>query len=288
MPKKKNNDTKEEVLHEEEMIPIEVIDESETDKQVKLQSIAQSVAEIKKIEADTRRSEAEALKAEVEAKKAYCSYEKELNTDEENHLYRFSKDVNELSVRSCMSKLTQWHRKDPECAIEVIFSSPGGSIIDGFELFDFLQDLRNQGHYITTGSLGMAASMAGILLQAGDVRWIGHQSWMMIHRAAFGAIGKTYEIEDEVMLVKRIEGRILDIFTSRSKLSNTQLKKNWDRKDWWIDADECKKLGLVDHIKAMMPEHISSPKKRKPSKKRPSKKAPKKKKSAVNLKKEKI
>ena len=76
--------------------------------------------------------------------------------------------------------------------------------------------MRNRGHKVTTGSLGMAASMAGILLQAGGVRWIGHQAWMMIHRAAFGAIGKTYEVEDEVKLVKRIEERCLDIFVSRS------------------------------------------------------------------------
>ena len=160
-----------------------------------------------------------------------------------------------------MSKLTQWHRKDPKCDIEIIFSSPGGSIIDGFELFDFIQHLRNEGHKVTTGSLGMAASMAGILLQAGDVRWIGHQAWMMIHRAAFGAIGKTYEVEDEVRLVKRIEERILDIFTSRSELTKHKIKKNWDRKDWWIDADECLSLGLVDEVRAMLPEHsLSSPK----------------------------
>ena len=273
MPKK-NNDTKKEVVPEEEVqVPIEVIEESETDKEVKLQSIAQSVAEIKKIEADTRRAEAEALKAEIEAKKVYHDYEKLLYSDDHNHVYRFSKDVNELSVRSCMTKLTEWHRRDPECAIEVIFSSPGGSIIDGFELFDFLQDLRHHGHHITTGSLGMAASMAGVLLQAGDTRWIGHQSCMMLHRAAFGAIGKTYEIEDEVELVKRIENRILDIFTSRSKLSQAQLRKNWDRKDWWIDADECKKLRLVDDVRAIMPEHVSAPKKKA---KKPVKRARKK------------
>ena len=72
---------------------------------------------------------------------------------------------------------------------------------------------RNKGHKITTGSLGYAASMAGILLQAGDVRWIGHQSWMMIHRAAFGAYGKTFEIEDEVRFVRRIEERIFNIIS---------------------------------------------------------------------------
>ena len=267
--KSKSSDKDVEVeVSEDTPIEINTIEESETDKAVKLQSIAQSQAEVKKIEAETRRAEAEALKAELEAHDATKSYNRKLFLDEENNLYRFSSDVNEISVRQAMNKLTEWHRKDPECDIEIVFSSPGGSIIDGFELFDFLQDLRNEGHHITTGSLGMAASMAGVLLQAGDVRWIGHQSWMMIHRAAFGAIGKTYEIEDEVELVKRIEQRCLDIFVSRSKLTNKKIQENWDRKDWWIDADECKKLGLVDNIKAMMPEHIVS-------KKRPKKRAKK-------------
>ena len=101
----------------------------------------------------------------------------------------------------------------------------------------------------------MAASMAGVLLQAGDVRWLGHQSWLMIHRAAFGAIGKTYEVEDEVRFIKRIEDRIVDIFTSRSKLTKNKIRRNWDRKDWWIDADESLELKLIDEIRSIMPEH---------------------------------
>ena len=212
-------------------------------------------AEILKIEAEARKILAEAGKAEIEYQKAYVSRQKELTTDEENHLYRFSKDVSSHSVEACMSKLTQWHRLDPKCDMEIVFSSPGGSIIDGFELFDFIQELRGKGHEMTTGSLGMAASMAGILLMAGDVRWMGHQAWVMIHRAAFGAIGKTFEIEDEVKYVKRIEERCLGIFTSRSKLTKQKIKRNWDRKDWWIDADECLAMGLVDEIRGMMPEH---------------------------------
>ena len=107
----------------------------------------------------------------------------------------------------------------------------------------------------------MAASMAGILLQAGDVRWIGHQCWLMIHRAAFGAFGKTFEVEDEVKFIKRIEKRIVDIFTTRSNLTAQKIKRNWDRKDWWIDADECLELELVDEVRAMMPEHHANQKK---------------------------
>jgi len=224
--------------------------------------------DLKVKEAETKLKEAETLKIEAEAKKAqYEAHESELKylearqkfdrsraEDEMNNLFRFDGEVSSSSVTRCMRKLTEWSRLDPACDIEIVFSSPGGSIIDGFELFDFIQELRARGHKITTGSLGMAASMAGILLMAGDRRWIGHQCWMMIHRAAFGAIGKTYEVEDEVKLVKRIEERCLDIFVSRSKLSKLKIKRNWDRKDWWIDADQCLQYGLVDEIRGMMPE----------------------------------
>ena len=225
-------------------------------------------ADIELKEAETALKAAEAVKVNAEAKKAqFEAHESELKyldarkkfdrasaDDEMNHLYRFSGSVGEASVKKCMSKLTEWSRLSPKCDMEIVFSSPGGSIIDGFELFDFIQDLRSRKHKITTGSLGMAASMAGILLQAGDRRWIGHQCWMMIHRAAFGAIGKTYEVEDEVKLVKRIEERCVDIFVSRSKLTRLKVKRNWDRKDWWIDADQCLEYGLVDEIRGMMPE----------------------------------
>jgi ATP-dependent Clp endopeptidase proteolytic subunit ClpP len=244
--------------------------EKKTPEEIKAE-LALKEAETRKTEAEARKTEAEASKAEYDAYKARVDYEKtvknrakELALDEENHLYRFSGSVNEGSVRKCMGKLTEWTRLDPKCDIEIVFSSPGGSIIDGFELFDFIQELRIKGHKVTTGSLGMAASMAGILLQAGDHRWIGHQSWLMIHRAAFGAIGKTYEVEDEVKLVKRIEDRILDIFIKRSKLTKLKIKRNWDRKDWWIDADESVSMGLVDEVRGelLVPE-ASDPKKSK-------------------------
>ena len=228
--------------------------EIEADLLLKQAELDQKLAEIEKTKAETEKMQAEAGKAHLEYEKAHANRTKELHTDEENYLYRFSKDVSHHSVQACMTKLTEWHRRDPKCKIEIVFSSPGGSIIDGFELFDFIQELRSKGHHVTTGSLGMAASMAGILLQAGDTRWIGHQAWLMIHRAAFGAIGKTFEVEDEVKLVKRMEDRILTIFTSRSKLTSNKIKRNWDRKDWWISADECKEMGLIDEIRAIMPE----------------------------------
>jgi len=216
-------------------------------------------AETRKIEAEIRKVEADAMAAEnyarlrkIEADKKEQDWRREKADDKENMVYRYNTVVDKTYVNDCMTKLTQWSRRHPECDIEIIFSSGGGSIVDGFVLFDFIQELRARGHKVTTGSLGMAASMAGILLQAGDHRWMGHQAWMMIHRAAFGIMGKTFEIEDHTAWIKRIEARILDIFEKRSSLTRLKIKRNWDRKDWWISSDEALTLGLIDEIKGEM------------------------------------
>ena len=242
--------------------------------------IALKEAEARKVDAEARNTEALVRKNELEADKAAVELtfkqmdlavkqekrKKDKAAHEENFLYRFGSDVNSSSVSGCIRKLTEWHRINPKCDMEIIFSSPGGSIIDGFELFDHIQQLRSSGHQITTGTLGYAASMAGILLQSGGTRWIGQQAWLMIHRASFGAYGKTFEIEDEVKFIKRIEERVLDIFTSRSNLTRNKIKRNWDRKDWWISAEEAVDLQLVDEVRAIMPEHQNNKKKRRKKK----------------------
>jgi len=74
---------------------------------------------------------------------------------------------------------------------------------------------------------------------------------------------KYLKSKDEVKFVKRMEERILDIFTSRSELTRNKIKRNWERKDWWISADEAVEAKLVDEVRAILPEHSSNKKKKK-------------------------
>jgi ATP-dependent Clp endopeptidase proteolytic subunit ClpP len=215
-----------------------------------------SIAEARKASAEARKASAEAEECELDVRSASIKVRKAereerdlLAGDEYYHIYRFIGHVDGSSVEKCMSKLTQWSRLNPGCDIEVIFHSPGGAVIAGLALFDFLRSLSDSGHKITTGATGMAASMGGILIQSGDHRWMSAEAWYMIHRAAFGAAGKVYEIEDEVEWVKRIEKRIIKIFSSRSTLTPRRIKRNWDRKDWWLDSDQCLEMGLVDEVR---------------------------------------
>jgi ATP-dependent Clp endopeptidase proteolytic subunit ClpP len=195
-------------------------------------------------------AEAEARVTELEASHKERQRRENDAADVHHYVYRFTGGVDKSSVEKAMSKLTEWHRLAPEGqGFEVIFFSPGGDVISGMALFDHLRWLSSQGHEITTGCTGMAASMGGILMQAGDKRWASGQSWYLIHRASFGAGGKTFEVEDEVEWIKRIEKRIINIFVSRSHLTEAKIKRNWDRKDWWIDADQALEYGLVDEIR---------------------------------------
>jgi ATP-dependent Clp endopeptidase proteolytic subunit ClpP len=209
----------------------------------------QFVAQAEWYRAEGRKYAAEARVAELEATSKERGRLEADADDVHHHVYRFTGVVDKATVEKCMTKLTAWHRLDPDCDIEVIFFSPGGDVISGMALFDHLRWLSQVGHEITTGCTGMAASMGGILMQAGDKRWASGQSWYMIHRAAFSAGGKTFEVEDEVKWVKRVEKRIIDIFVARSKLTEARIRRSWNRTDWWLDAEECLKLGLVDEIR---------------------------------------
>jgi ATP-dependent Clp endopeptidase proteolytic subunit ClpP len=176
--------------------------------------------------------------------------EKEILADNKyHHVYAFNDDVNATTVGNCISQLNVWSRNDPKCDIEVIFNSPGGGVIMGLALFDYLQTLRRKGHRLTTGTMDMAASMAGILLQAGDVHYIGKESFVLIHEISTGAIGKIGEIEDTVKFVKKIQKRVIRIFAERSNKNAAYFEKHWLRQDWWLSSDECSDIGIVDEVR---------------------------------------
>jgi ATP-dependent protease ClpP protease subunit len=152
-------------------------------------------------------------------------------------------------VKLAINRLTEWDRLYPKEPIQIVFTSGGGSVVDGMALFDFILGLRKAGHRVTTSTLGMAASMAGILLQAGDVRTMGKEAWLMIHEASFRTEGKIGEVEDTVEWIKKVQERVLDIFASRSIMPRAEIKEKWLRRDWWIDSDSALQHGFVDSIR---------------------------------------
>lgn len=167
------------------------------------------------------------------------------------HTYNFVGSVGKDTVGPCMDRLNSWSIMDPGCEMTIVFNSPGGSVIDGMALFDYIRFIRSKGHRVTVIALGYAASMAGILLQAGDHRVMARGSWLLIHEVAFSTSGKIGEIEDMYKFGERLKEQAASIFIERSggKLTREILTANWTRKDWWLSPGEALALGLIDEVR---------------------------------------
>jgi len=225
-----------------------------------------NLAEARKLEFEALEAESKAKQAtlgletaEISMKKAREAEEKRLLGNEYLHIYNFDSSVSEGTVKSAVETLEMWSRMCPNCDITVKFFSPGGDVISGMAFFDYLMSLRKRGHKVTTIAEGYAASMAGILLQAGDVRQCGAESYILIHEISTAVRGKVGEIEDEMIFIKKISERVLDIFSDRAAearvngtaskaLSKRQFRDRWSRRDWWMTSQEALDYGVIDEV----------------------------------------
>lgn len=244
----------------EQEIPFQLNEEAQAALAAKFKAEARehdALARKAEAEADERRAQAD---REVALHRKWTIHnEEELSVlqakDRFNGSYPFHFKVADGAVNECIDWLNLQHRKDPTCPLEVVFYSPGGEIMPGMRLFDHIRWLSSQNHKMTTVAMGYAASMGGVLLQAGDVRKMGAEAYLLIHEVSFGVGGSIGEVEDEVEFVKKIQNRIINIFCERAKgtgrkgyLTPQFMRRKWKRKDWWLDSDECYKLGIVDEV----------------------------------------
>src|SRR4051812_40560557 len=154
---------------------------------------AKAEAELAKLNLELRKMESELMESTAKAESARIDTDRKVRDDAErrasnryHHVYRFDGHVDDKSVTSCMNQLDIWDRIDDGCNVEIVFTSPGGSVVDGLALWDYLAEFRRAGHFLTTHTRGYAASMAGILLQAGEVRAMGKESYLLIHQVQAG------------------------------------------------------------------------------------------------------
>lgn len=137
-------------------------------------------------------------------------------------------------------------KERPGLTVEI--NSPGGSVFEGWRLFDELRAASYAGHKVTTKVRGVAASMAAVMAQAGDIRLIGPESYMMIHEPSTMAWGKAFEVKEQALLVERLSDQMAKKFAERSGKTSKQMKLLFERTDAWFSAEECIKHGFADGI----------------------------------------
>lgn len=202
------------------------------------------------LEQQRLRVEIRKLTAEADKEEIYLatSQEGRLMSNFKARMIHFNDRVDSYTVANCMEMVRAYASLDPTGRIEIIFNSGGGSVLDGLELYDHIMAARASGTPIDTTILGLGASMAGVLSQAGEVRRMGKHAHLMIHEIASLNFGTLSSIKDSVKFSERLYDRLLGILAERSKLTIDEIRAHADRRDWWLDSEESLKFGFIDSV----------------------------------------
>jgi ATP-dependent Clp protease protease subunit len=146
--------------------------------------------------------------------------------------------------------------EDSKTDIHFYINSPGGSISAGLAIYDTMQFLRCE---VATYCVGMAASMASVLLAGGkeNKRFLLANSKVLLHQPLLSGelIAPATDIEIEAKEILRMRARLYEILSKHSGQTVEKIEKDCDR-NLWLDANEAINYGLADRILQKAPEIV--------------------------------
>jgi ATP-dependent Clp protease, protease subunit len=136
--------------------------------------------------------------------------------------------------------------EDPERDIYMYINSPGGSVYAGLAIYDTMQHLRAP---VATFCVGMAASMAAVLLAAGekDKRAALPNSRIMLHQPSGGSHGTAADIEIAAQEILHIRERLNGIISKHTGQSVERIAEDIDR-DRFMGPETAVEYGLIDRV----------------------------------------
>lgn len=143
-----------------------------------------------------------------------------------------------------IDRLLYLQLEDPDKEIQLIINSPGGYVTSGFAILDTINSISCP---VSTVCSGLAASMASILLSAGEKgrRFILPNARVMIHQPSGGAGGSASDIEIQMAEIIKTKQIGAEILAKNCGQTVAKILKDFNR-DWWMSADESVKYGIVD------------------------------------------
>lgn len=136
--------------------------------------------------------------------------------------------------------------EDPEREIRLYINSPGGEIYAGLGIYDTMQMLRCA---VSTYCVGLAASMAAVLLMAGahGKRYALPNSRILIHQGSSGYSGATRDIDIQARETINLVTRCVEIMAQHSGQPFDRVKRDTER-DYFMGAEEAREYGIIDAV----------------------------------------
>lgn len=155
-------------------------------------------------------------------------------------------DVNDYTANVIQAQLLYLDAADPGKDVTIYINSPGGSVYAGLGIYDTMQYISSD---VTTVCTGMAASMAAVLLVAGQKgkRFALNHSRVMIHQPMGGAQGQASDIEITAREIQKLKKELYQIIADHSGQPFEKVEQDSDR-DYWMTAQEALAYGMIDEV----------------------------------------
>lgn len=166
--------------------------------------------------------------------------------------------VDDQVASSIIAQLLFLSSQDPTKDINLYINSPGGSVDAGLAIYDTMQFIKPD---VSTIAIGMAASMAQVLLCAGakGKRFALPNTRIMMHQPLGGTRGQATDIEIYTKEMMRMRDNLFNIISKHTGKDFETIKKDADR-DNYMSAAEATEYGIIDKTLERIPEELSSPK----------------------------
>lgn len=174
--------------------------------------------------------------------RSYDIYSRLLN----DRIVFLGEEVNSVTANLVIAQLLHLESQDAEKDISLYINSPGGEVYSGLAILDTMNYIKPD---VSTICVGMAASMAAVLLAAGakGKRFSLPHSKIMIHQPSGGAQGQQTEIEIAAREIRETRDTLNQILADCTGKPFDQVERDTER-DNYLRAEQALEYGLIDRI----------------------------------------
>lgn len=155
-------------------------------------------------------------------------------------------EIDDRTANTIIAQLLFLESEDPKKDIYLYINSPGGSVHGTLAMIDAMNHVKPD---VSTICIGIAASGGALLLAHGQKgkRYVLPNAEVMIHQPLGGISGQASDIAITAQNIIKMKDKLNKMLSKVTGQKIERIEKDVDR-DYWMDAEEAKKYGVVDKI----------------------------------------
>ena len=154
------------------------------------------------------------------------------------------------SSRRVVTSLLVLDAEDPKAPVTLLVNSPGGSVDDGFAMYDAMRFVRCP---VRVVCIGLAASAANIVLLGAPKasRFALPNTRILLHQPSTGAAGQASDLAITALEILKTRAQLNGLLARETGQKLDRIEEDTNR-DYWLSAEEAKEYGLIHRVIAKL------------------------------------